>query len=129
MTDTTTRTLSELVDEHLATWSETDPDRRLARVAACWSEHGALVDPPLDGHGHDGISALMGAMQEHYPGHRFVRTSAVDAHHDAFRVAWELRGEDGTVALAGVDTGLVADDGRIRRISGFFGELAAEVGR
>jgi hypothetical protein len=37
----------------------------------------------------------------------------------------ELVGPDGTVAVAGVDVGELADDGRLRRITGFFGDLAA----
>jgi hypothetical protein len=123
---TTTRTVTQLVDEHLATWSEPDPQRRLDRIAACWEADGALVDPPLDGQGHEGVSALMAAMQEHYPGHVFVRTSGVDAHHDTFRVAWELRGPEGEVALEGLDVGLVSGAGRLVRISGFFGSAIAE---
>jgi hypothetical protein len=83
------------------------------------------VDPPLDGHGHDGICAMMGAMQGQFPGHTFVRTSDVDAHHDTFRVGWELRGPDGTAVLAGIDVGLLAADGKLRRISGFFGSLTS----
>jgi hypothetical protein len=124
-TPTTTRSTTELVDEHLATWSEPDPTRRLQRIADCWDADGALVDPPLDGRGHDGINALMGAMQEHYPDHVFTRVGDVDAHHDTFRVAWELRGPVGDVALAGLDVGLVGDDGKLTRISGFFGVLDA----
>jgi hypothetical protein len=30
---------------------------------------------------------------------------------------------DGTVALAGIDVGEVGEDGRLRRITGFFGDL------
>jgi hypothetical protein len=38
---------------------------------------------------------------------------------------WELVGPDGAVALAGLDVGEVAADGRLRRIVGFFGQLPA----
>ena len=34
-------------------------------------------------------------------------------------------GPDGTVAVSGIDVGELADDGRLRRITGFFGELPA----
>lgn len=129
MTTTDTQTITDLIDEHLATWAEPDNDRRLERIAACWAADGSLVDPPLDGHGHDGISALMGAMQDHYPDHTFVRMSDVDTHHDTFRVAWELRGPDGAAALSGIDVGLLAADGKLRRISGFFGGLTSEATR
>jgi hypothetical protein len=68
---------------------------------------------------------MVSTIFEHYPGHRFVRTSAVDAHHDVVRFTWELVGPDGTVAFGGLDVGQLADDGRLRRISGFIGDLAA----
>jgi hypothetical protein len=123
-TPTSTRSITELVDEHLATWSEPNPERRLQRIAACWEDDGALVDPPLEGRGHAGISQLMGAMQEHYPGHVFARSSDVDGHHDTFRVAWELRGPTGDVALAGVDVGLLSTEDKLVRINGFFGDMA-----
>jgi hypothetical protein len=123
MATTTNQTLTDLIDEYLATWSEADPDRRLERIQACWDATGGIVDPPLDGHGHGGIDALMAAMQVHYPEHRFVRTSEVDAHHDTFRVAWELRGPGGDVALTGMDVGHLSENGTLQRIDGFFGEL------
>jgi hypothetical protein len=46
-------------------------------------------------------------------------------HHDLVRFAWELEAPDGTVAVAGVDVGELAPDGRLRRIAGFFEEAAA----
>ena len=123
MLSTANQPITSLVDENLATWSETDATSRRARIEAAWEPDGAIVDPPLDGYGHDGISALMAAMQQHYPGYRFVRTGEVDAHHDTFRVAWELRGPDGGVALTGVDVGQLSEDGKLSRISGFFDEM------
>lgn len=125
-TPTSTMSITELVDEHLSTWSEPDPARRLQRIADCWEADGSLVDPPLDGHGHEGISALTGVRQEHYPDHVFTRASDVDSHHDTFRVVWELRGPNDDVALAGIDVGLVSENGKLRRISGFFGDATAE---
>lgn len=49
----------------------------------------------------------------------------VDTHHGHLRFAWELVGPDGQVAVAGVDVGELAEDGRLRRIVGFFGDLPA----
>jgi hypothetical protein len=111
------------VDAYLAAWTEPDAGRRRALIERCWTPAGAVVDPPFDGHGHDGIDALMQTLQAHYPGTRFVRTTAADVHHDAFRTGWELRGADGATVLAGTDYGTLASDGRIERITGFFGDL------
>ncbi len=117
--------LTATVDTYLAAWTETDPDRRAGLVEQVWVPDGTLVDPPLAAEGHTGISDLHAALQAQFPGHRFRRSSAVDAHHDRFRVGWELVGPDGTVALAGMDVGQLAEDGRLRGVTGFFGPLPA----
>lgn len=122
--------VTRLVDDYLNGWNEVDPLERQQIIERCWDPDGALVDPPLDGHGHAGIDALARAMQEHYPDHRFLRTGDVEAHHDAFRFAWRLVGPDGTNALTGVDYGLVGDGGRLRRVTGFFDAVAvSDTGR
>jgi len=116
--------LSTTVDTHLAAYGEPDRERRAELIAQAWAADGRLLDPPLTGEGHGGISAAADVVLEHYPGHRFRRTSAVDAHHDHLRFAWELVGPDDSVVLTGLDVGELADDGRLRRITGFFGDLA-----
>ena len=122
---TTTTDITETVDGYLSAWNERDPERRAGLIRRVWSEHGRLVDPPLAGEGHDAISDMAAAMHEHYAGHRFRRTSDVDAHHDQLRFAWELVGPDGEVALTGLDVGELAADGRLLRVTGFFGDLDA----
>ena len=62
------------------------------------------------------------AVQAQYPGYKFRRTSGVDGHHDAVRFGWELFGPDGTVLVAGIDVGVLVD-GKLRSITGFFGDL------
>jgi hypothetical protein len=120
MTTTSTHTIADAV---LAAWNERDPGRRAELVAAAWAEDGHLADPPMEGRGHEAIAGMAAALQQQFDGHRFRRASAVDEHHGFFRYAWELVGPDGTVALTGLDVGELAGDGRVRRISGFFGEL------
>jgi SnoaL-like domain len=113
------------VDTYLAAWNESDPARRAGLVEQVWAPDGQLIDPPLAAEGHAGISDLHAALQGQFPGHRFRRSSAVDAHHDRLRFGWELVGPDGAVALAGLDVGELAGDGRLRRVVGFFGDLPA----
>ena len=122
---TQTTDLTTTVDGYLAAWNETDAERRAELIARVWAADGRLIDPPLAAEGRDGISEMAAAMQQHYPGHSFRRTSGVDAHHDQLRFAWELVGPDGAVAITGLDVGEVDDDGRLRRITGFFGDLPA----
>jgi hypothetical protein len=82
-----------------------------------------LIDPPLAAEGHDGISQMAATLQNQFSGHRFERASAVDTHHEYFRFAWNLIAPDGDVAVSGIDVGEVAGDGRLKRITGFFGDL------
>ena len=116
--------VTSTVDAYLAAYNERDPGRRAALIDQAWATDGRLIDPPMIGEGHDGISALADALQGQFADHRFRRVSAVDAHHDHLRFAWELVGPDDSVALTGLDVGELASDGRLRRITGFFGELA-----
>jgi hypothetical protein len=121
MSDVTTT-----VDTYLAMWNEQDPMRRLGHIEQAWTRDGSYVDPALEAQGHTALSEMVGAVQERFPDHRFRRTSAVDAHHDRVRFAWELAGPDGSVAVAGLDVGELDESGRLRRIAGFFGELPAD---
>jgi len=120
-----TTTIDTVVDTYLSAWNETDPARRAALIERAWAADGRLIDPPLAAEGHSGISDMASALQTQFPGHRFRRASGIDAHHDSLRFAWQLVSPDGAVALSGLDVGELAADGRLRRITGFFGELPA----
>ena len=117
--------INETIDTYLTMLNELDADKRIALVAQVFTPDAEWVDPPLESSGHAGISDMVATIYQHYPAHNFRRTSAVDAHHDVVRFSWDLVGPDDTVAFSGLDVVLLADDGRIRRITGFIGELAA----
>src|SRR4051794_21758187 len=106
MTDLTTT-----VDTYLTAYGEPDADVRAGLIQRAWSDDAELVDPPLTGAGHRGISDMADAVQSQFAGHRFRRVSAIDAHHGFLRYAWELVAPDGTVTLTGVDVGELAGDG------------------
>ena len=120
-TDTTTT-----VDTNLAAWNEEDPAARAELVAAAWTDDGRYVDPMFESTGHAGFSELAAGVHGGYPGARFRRTTAVDAHHDEVRFGWELVAADGSTIVAGIDVGRIAADGRLASVTGFFGDLAAE---
>lgn len=111
-------TIDATVSDYLAAWNETDAAERRALVARTWTEDGDYLDPLAGAAGHDGISGLIGAVQEQYPGHRFVLASGPDRHNDRVRFSWHLVGENGPVAV-GIDFATVADDGRLRTVTGF----------
>jgi hypothetical protein len=114
--------LSSTIDTYLEAYGETDAERRAQLIEQVWTKDGRLVDPPLDAEGHEGISGMAAAVQSQFPGHRFRRTSGVDAHHDVARYGWDLVSADGAVVLSGMDVAELDGD-RIRRVTGFFGDL------
>ena len=115
MTDITT-----IVDGYIAAWNESDADRRRTLVAEAFADDASYVDPLMTGEGTDGISAMMGAAQQQFPGHRFELSAGPDAHHDRVRFSWTLIGAgNGTPVAAGVDFATLADDGRLRAVTGF----------
>jgi hypothetical protein len=118
--------VAKTVDTYLAMWNETDATRRAAYVEQIWTADGHYADPALEASGHAALGAMVAGVHARFPAHRFRRTSGIDLHHDQLRFGWELAGPDGSVVVAGIDVGALAPDGRLRRITGFFGELSKD---
>lgn len=117
--------ITETVDTYLAMWNEEDAERRAALISAAWAPGGRYVDPLLEADGHAALREMVAGVHAHYPGHRFQRTTAIDTHHDEVRFGWQLVAPDGAVTVAGIDVGTLGADGKLTRITGFFGDLAA----
>src|SRR5579859_6591602 len=98
MTDT-----QPLIDDYIAMWNETDPERRRELVARTVTEDASYVDPLMSGAGVEGISEMIAAAQQQLPGHRFALQIAADAHHDRVRFGWSLANAGGEHVAAGVD--------------------------
>ena len=121
---TSSQEVQKTVDTYCAAWGEPDAMRRRALLDAACAAHVVYTDPRV-------ATSTAGALLDHIagvlakrPGARIVRTSAVDAHHDLARFAWQVVSADGAALLDGVDIVEFAG-GKIVRIVGFFGELAA----
>src|SRR4051812_1462021 len=99
-TDVTT-----LVDDYIASWNETDAERRRALVARTWTDDATYIDPLMAGEGADGIDAMIAGVQEKYAGFRFQLAQGPDAHNDRVRFAWHLVGPDGNRVATGFDFG------------------------
>lgn len=129
MSTTTTDTgLVSTMDAYIASLNETDPTARRALIEQAWAEDAHYVDPLLEASGHDALYEMVDGIQTQFPGHRFHRTTGIDAHHSLVRFGWQLAAPDGTVTVAGTDVGIVGPDGHLQRIAGFFGELPEREG-
>lgn len=117
--------LSTLIDRYLAAYGDPDKTRRTLAVSGIWAEGGELIDPPLTATGHGQIVAQSDALLSQFPGHRFRRSSGVDAHHGFARYAWQLISPADVVVLEGFDVAQTNDQGKLQRVVGFFGPLPA----
>jgi SnoaL-like domain len=117
----------QLVERYLDTWNETDPETREAAVAEIWAADGEYVDPLATVAGPDGISSLIGAVQQQVPGHVFRLVDRdIDAHHNVMRFWWELVPAGGGESVAiGFDVAVTQDDGRIGSVVGFLDKAPA----
>jgi hypothetical protein len=108
----------DLIDRYIATWNETDAQRRRDLIVRTWTEDSTYLDPIMRAEGHTGIDAMIQGVHAQFPGFRFRRTSGVDAHNDRVRFAWDLGPEGGPAVAGGVDFGVISG-GQLKAITGF----------
>lgn len=120
--------IETIVDSHLAAYCEPDGPSRMKAIAQVWNAQGRLVDPPFESAGHQGIAEQAAMLVRQFPGHRFVRTTGVDSHHEFARYGWALRDGLGNSVMEGVDFVTLDVDGRIVKVVGFFGPQEGRVG-
>ena len=115
------RKLEEVVASYGSAWNERDAAARRRALENAWADGGVYSDPTAHVEGREALVAHIGGFQAQMPGARLVLTSGVDEHHGAIRFTWTLMANDGTIVTEGIDFGELAGDGRLRRITGFFG--------
>jgi hypothetical protein len=120
MSDTTA-----VVARYIEMWNEGDPDRRRALVRETMTEDGSYVDPLVASEGVEGIDSVIAGVQQQFPGHRFTLLSGPDTHHDRVRFSWSLAANGGDPIAVGIDFAIVAEDGRLRAVTGFLEPGAA----
>lgn len=110
------------VSGYCAAWSVTDRSARDRMLAQVWTSDGVYSDPePTLTVGRAALSDAIAVFQHDYPD-TYFRCSAPQIHHRFMRAAWILLRADGTQVTHGVDFYDMAQDGRIQRVVGFFGE-------
>lgn len=107
----------EQVDAYVATWNESDMDKRLALIEKAWAAEGRYVAESSDVTGYDAINDNVVRIQQKYPNRIFFRTSDIFSLRDRARFTWAMLDPAGSATIAGVDYALFAEDGRLRRIT------------
>ena len=116
-------TPEEAVRSYAAAWAESDEAARLRLLEQAWADDGTYTDPLTQVTGREALSAAIGQFMTQSPGVRIVQTTGVDTHHAVLRFGWKVEGATAPplAGLEGFDFGELAEDGRLRRIVGFFG--------
>jgi hypothetical protein len=114
-----------IAERYIDLWNETDAQNRRKMIASAWTEDAIYVDPLMKGQGHGEIDALIGAVHQRFPGHRFTLKGTPDGHGDRLRFSWTLGAPDAAPVAHGTDFAVVAADGRLRSVSGFLDSVSA----
>lgn len=115
----------DVAQRYIAAWNDPDPQSRRGRVTALWAHGGSYVDPLAEVAGVEAIAALIGGVQEQFPGSRFRLLGDVDGHHRQARFRWELGPVDGPAPVAGFDVVTLDEQGRITSVLGFLDRVPA----
>ncbi|HUN50533.1 MAG TPA: nuclear transport factor 2 family protein [Candidatus Sulfotelmatobacter sp.] len=114
--------VQKIAEDYIRLWNETGAAARAGILQAAWTGDASYVDPLARVSGHEAISALVGGVQQRFPGFRFKLRGKPDGHGDYLRFSWSL-GPDGIEApIEGSDV-LVTRDGRIAQVIGFLDKL------
>jgi hypothetical protein len=99
-------------------WSA-DRATRGAELQACLANACSYCDVNGLIEGHEALSNYMEGFQQSVKGGNF-RIKSVIHHHDRMLAEWELLGPDGVVLRTGRSFAILAGDGRLASITGFF---------
>ena len=116
-------TTGEIVIYYVAAWSETDEGKRRVFLEKSWAENGTYTDPSVEVVGREALVQHIGSIHQRFAGHRILLTSGVDEHHGRLRFTWGMVSPEGSRVSEGIDLGEIGSDGRLIRITGFFGSV------
>jgi len=113
--------IAEVVTLYMAAWNEPDAAIRNALLQKCWADNGVYVDPNIELTGRDALAQHIAKVQASRPGARLEFMSGSDIHHNVVRFEWRLVGADNSHGDTSVDFGEIGPDGRLIKMTGFFG--------
>ena len=108
------------MDAFFAAWSEKDEERRRAALAAIAADDLTFADAFSCTAGIDDLVQHLAAAQMHMPGVVLERSGDVRQCQGTAVVEWIAKGADGAVRGRGTNVLLLAPDGRLARIVGFW---------
>jgi hypothetical protein len=113
-----------VAERYIATWNETDGERRQGLLDQHWAADAQYVDPLMRGDGPVQITGLIGAVHQRFPGFRFSLLGTPDGHGDYLRFRWSLGPAGAEAPIEGSDV-LLLRGGRIAQVIGFIDKAPA----
>ena len=117
--------MQDTIERYIASWNETNPERRRELLEDLWAADASYVDPLAVASGRDEIDATIAAVQAQFPGFTFTLASLVDAHHNQARFTWGLGPAGTEPVIVGFDVAVAAADGRLQSVLGFLDKVPA----
>ena len=114
----------EIAANYIATWNETDVDRRAELIGRHWSATPHYVDPLMTASGIEELSRLIEGVHGRFPGFRFSLKGTPDGHGNHVRFAWNLGPDGADSVIEGSDV-IEMRDGLIDRVIGFLDRVPA----
>lgn len=105
-------------------WNEPTAEARRSLLEDALTDDCELIDPNGRYLGRPAILERITGFAERFPGARVEIVTNVDAHHDIARYGWEIRDAQRKPILEGMDVVEVSADGKLQRITMFFGALS-----
>jgi hypothetical protein len=122
------RSLDDVVLAYIEAWSTPDEAVRRQLLDASLADDASYTDPAYEVRGKEEIASHIGrslsgeAYKRAGAGARIPISSGVGQHHGMLRFSWAMIDpQERMVLLEGMNFVELAADGRLQRISGFFG--------
>jgi hypothetical protein len=116
---------NRIAETYIATWNETDPQRRRACLARDWDEAVTYRDPMAMTEGYAALDALMADVHARYPGFRFALSGTPGGYDGVVRLAFSF-GPDGVPPPVEGSDVLIVRGGRIAKVIGFLDKVPAQ---
>lgn len=115
--------MDDVIDRYDQAWNAPDVEERRRLLETALTEDCEMVEPRGRFTGRAAIFERINGFSDRFPGARVDITTKVDEHNGLARYGWRIVDREGTVMLDGIDVVARAEDGRLRRVIMFFGEL------
>lgn len=110
--------LTKVLEAYLAAWNTDDPVDRARLLEKSVTDDVEFIDPMANFSGTPDLAQHITAVRSTYHGVTFASAGELDQHNNVARAPWVARAGD--TELRGLDVYDIAEDGRLRRIVGFF---------